>query len=206
MTGYGQTLSYPEVLAQLGEENEAVFALDADLPSRTRAFAKRFPKRYLQVGIAEQNIMSIAAGLAARGKVPFVHIMAPFGTMRSFEQIRTDIAYARRNVKIVGACGGLSGGPWGPTHHTIEDIALMRVIPRMTVILPCNESETAAALRAAALRISLTAECGPTSTMVDTSATKIHGPSQMPDRIISTEATQTEASTNGTASSGPAAV
>jgi len=149
-SGYGQSTTYAEVLAQIGEENDAVFALDADLPSRTRLFAENFPDRYLQVGIAEQNIMSIASGLAARGKVPIVHIMAPFGTMRSFEQIRTDIAYAKRNVKIVGACGGLSGGPWGPTHHTIEDIVLMRVIPGMTVILPCNEAEQAAALRAAA--------------------------------------------------------
>ncbi|MEW6357965.1 MAG: transketolase C-terminal domain-containing protein [Planctomycetota bacterium] len=148
-SGYGRSTSYAEVLAQIGEENDAVFALDADLPGRTRLFAKRFPDRYMQAGIAEQNIMSIASGLAARGKVPIVHIMAPFGTMRSFEQIRTDIAYARRNVKIVGACGGLSGGPWGPTHHTIEDIALMRVIPGMSVILPCNEAEQAAALRAA---------------------------------------------------------
>ncbi|NOZ23236.1 MAG: transketolase family protein, partial [Planctomycetes bacterium] len=149
-SGYGQSMSYAEVLARLGEEHDTIFALDADLPSRTRLFAEKFPDRTMQVGIAEQNIMSIASGLAARGKIPIVHIMAPFGTMRSFEQIRTDIAYARRNVKIVGACGGLSGGPWGPTHHTIEDIALMRVIPGMTVVLPCNESEQAAALRAAA--------------------------------------------------------
>jgi len=147
--GYGQSTSYAEVLAELGEAHQALFALDADLPSRTRRFAERFPERYLQVGIAEQNIMSIASGLAARGKIPVAHVMAAFGSMRSFEQIRTDIAYAKRNVKIVGACGGLSGGPWGPTHHTIEDIALMRAVPGMTILLPCNEVETASALRAA---------------------------------------------------------
>jgi len=145
-----QPKPYAEVLLELGRANPKVFALDVDLKSGCALFAAEFPKRHVELGIAEQNAVSVAAGLATAGMIPFVHVMAPFGTMRSFEQIRTDVGYPRRNVKIVASFGGLSGGPWHTTHHAIEDFALMRVIPGMTVVAPADGIELEKAVRAAA--------------------------------------------------------
>jgi transketolase len=113
--------------------------------------ASEFPERAIEVGIAEQNLIGVAAGLALRGKVPFAIGMNPFVTMRCFEQIRTDIGYGARNVKVIGGYGGgLMYAGWGCTHHAMEEMALMRLIPTMTVLMPADGYETEQAVRAAA--------------------------------------------------------
>jgi len=151
---YGDIKSYGEILIELGRVNPNIFVVNSDMGTSS-AFGREFPNRFVEVGIAEQNLIGVAAGLAIRGKIPFVYAMAPFVTMRSYEQIRTDLAYGEKNVKIISTCTGLSGGPWGTTHHSIEDITLMRVIPGMTVILPADSLETERAIRAAAEHIGL---------------------------------------------------
>ncbi|MEI6499995.1 MAG: transketolase C-terminal domain-containing protein, partial [Armatimonadota bacterium] len=109
------------------------------------------PERAIELGIAEQNLIGVAAGLALRGKVPFALGMNPFVTMRCFEQIRTDLGYGCRNVKVIGAYGsGLMYAGWGCTHHAMEEVALMRLIPGMTVLMPADGFETEQAVRAAA--------------------------------------------------------
>lgn len=136
--GYGRGL----VLA--GRENPNVVALCADLTDSTKTsdFRKEFPDRFIEVGIAEQNMASLASGLAAAGKIPFISSYAMFSPGRNWEQIRTTICYNDVNVKIAGAHAGVSVGPDGATHQAIEDIAIMRVIPRMTVIVPCDSIES----------------------------------------------------------------
>lgn len=126
-----------------GEKDENVVALSADLTesTRTHLFADKFPKRFIQVGIAEQNMASVASGMAAMGKIPFMTSYAMFSPGRNWEQIRTTIAYNDTNVKIVGSHAGVTVGPDGGTHQALEDIALTRVIPRMTVICPCDHIE-----------------------------------------------------------------
>jgi transketolase len=141
--------SFPDVLLELGETNPDLFVVSQDV-GPVGAFSQKFPERALDVGITEQNLVGVAAGLAARGKLVFVYAMAPFVTMRAFEQVRTDLAYNEQNVKIVTIFGGLVAGPWGATHHAIEDIALMRAIPGMTVLVPADPHETERCLRAAA--------------------------------------------------------
>lgn len=141
--------SFFEVLLELGEADPNVFVVSQDMGS-VGPFAQRFPERAIDVGITEQNLVGVAAGLAIRGKLPFVYGMAPFVTMRAFEQIRTDLAYNGRNVKILAVFTGLAAGAWGATHHALEDIALMRAIPGMTVIAPADMHETERAVRAAA--------------------------------------------------------
>ena len=145
-------VGYGEGLCQAGETNEAVVALAADLTgsTKTSVFAEQFPERFIQVGIAEQNMASVASGMAAMGKIPFVASYAMFSPGRSWEQVRTTIAYNDSNVKIIGAHGGISVGPDGATHQAIEDIALMRVIPNMVVINPCDVHEARKAVLAAA--------------------------------------------------------
>lgn len=135
--GYGRGL----VLA--GRENPNVVALCADLTDSTKTsdFRKEFPERFIEVGIAEQNMASLASGLAAAGKIPFISSYAMFSPGRNWEQIRTTICYNDVNVKIAGAHAGVSVGPDGATHQAIEDIAIMRVIPRMTVLVPCDSIE-----------------------------------------------------------------
>jgi transketolase len=130
-----------------------VVALCADLTesTRTNIFAEAFPERFIQVGIAEQNMASVASGMAALGKVPFIASYAMFSPGRSWEQVRTTIAYNDANVKIIGAHAGVSVGPDGATHQAIEDIALMRVIPNMVVIAPVDVHEAKKATLAAAL-------------------------------------------------------
>jgi len=141
--------SFPDVLLELGEANPDLFVVSQDV-GPVGAFSQKYPERALDVGITEQNLVGVAAGLAARGKLVFVYAMAPFVTMRAFEQVRTDLAYNEKNVKIITIFGGLVAGPWGATHHAIEDFALMRAIPTMTVMAPADPHETERCLRAAA--------------------------------------------------------
>jgi len=144
---------YGEGLKEAGERDINVVALCADLTgsTRTNIFADAFPERFVQCGIAEQNMASVASGMAAMGKVPFIAGYAMFSPGRSWEQVRTTIAYNNSNVKIIGAHAGVSVGPDGATHQAIEDIAIMRVIPNMVVIAPCDSIEAKKATLAAAV-------------------------------------------------------
>ncbi|MEE9551977.1 MAG: transketolase C-terminal domain-containing protein [Gammaproteobacteria bacterium] len=134
---------YGDGLVALGEVNENVVVLCADLTDSTRSvvFKDRFPERFIEIGAAEQNLVTVAAGLAAIGKLPFVSSYAMFSPGRCWEQIRTTISYNDQNVKIAGAHAGISVGPDGATHQAIEDIAIMRVIPHMVVVVPCDAVE-----------------------------------------------------------------
>ncbi len=134
---------YGEGLLEVGKKDERVVALCADLTgsTKTNLFAEEFPERFVQVGVAEQNLATVASGMATMGKIPFISSYAMFSPGRNWEQIRTTIAYNNVPVKIVGAHAGVSVGPDGGTHQAIEDIALMRVIPRMTVLYPCDSVE-----------------------------------------------------------------
>ena len=148
MTLQAAVKSFPELLLEFGEANPDLFVVSQDM-GPVGPFGQKYPERALDLGITEQNLVGVAAGLATRGKLAFVYGMAPFVTMRAFEQVRTDLAYNERNVKIVTLFGGLVGGPWGATHHAMEDFALMRTIPRMTVLAPADPHETERCLRAA---------------------------------------------------------
>lgn len=143
---------FGEGLLQAGEEDHRVVALCADLTESTmiHLFKNRFPERYVEMGIGEQSMASVASGLAAMGKVPFFSSYAMFSPGRNWEQIRTTICYNHVNAKVVGSHAGISVGPDGGTHQAIEDIALMRVIPRMIVIAPCDAIEAKKATLAAA--------------------------------------------------------
>lgn len=143
---------YGEGLVEAGTRDERVVALAADLTESTRTlpFAEAFPSRFVQVGIAEQNMASVASGMAAMGKIPFIASYAMFSPGRNWEQVRTTIAYNNSNVKIIGAHAGISVGPDGATHQAIEDIALMRVVPNMIVIAPADVHEARKAVLAAA--------------------------------------------------------
>lgn len=134
---------FGEGLLQAGKEDARVVGLCADLTESTQMhlFRKEFPERFVQIGVAEQNLASVASGLAAMGKVPFITSYAMFSPGRNWEQIRTTICYNDRNVKIVGSHAGVSVGPDGGTHQAIEDIAITRVIPRLTVVVPCDAIE-----------------------------------------------------------------
>jgi transketolase len=130
-------------LVTAGERNPAVVALCADLTGSTKmdAFAKKFPDRFVEMGIAEQNLVTVASGMALTGKVPFVSSYAAFSPGRNWEQIRTTVCLNETNVKIVGSHAGLMTGPDGATHQMLEDITLMRVLPHMTVVVPCDSLE-----------------------------------------------------------------
>ncbi len=143
---------YGEGLVAAGEENKQVVVLCADLTESTRseAFQKKFPERFVEVGVAEQNMASLASGMALAGKVPFISSYATFSPGRNNEQIRTTIAINNVNVKIAGAHAGVSVGPDGATHQALEDMALMRVMPRVNVIYPCDALEAKKATLAAA--------------------------------------------------------
>lgn len=143
---------FGEGLVIAGEENENVVGLCADLTESTKmdAFAKKFPERFVQVGVAEQNLAGVASGMAAMGKIPFISSYAMFSPGRNWEQIRTTIAYNDRPVKIVGSHAGISVGPDGGTHQATEDIAIMRVVPRMVILSPCDSIEAKKATMAAA--------------------------------------------------------
>lgn len=143
---------YGEGLVLAAQENNNVVALCADLSESTRSqgFQKQFPERFFEMGVAEQNMASVAAGLAISGKIPFIASYATFSPGRNWEQIRTTIAYNNANVKIAGHHAGVSVGPDGATHQMTEDIVLMRVMPNMCVIAPCDALEARKATRAAA--------------------------------------------------------
>lgn len=142
---------YGDGLVELGETNPNVVVLTADLADSTRAesFGKKFPERFIECGVAEQNMMGIAAGFAAAGKIPFVSSYAVFSPGRSWDQTRVSVAYSNLPVKIAGAHTGISVGPDGATHQALEDIAIMRVLPNMTVVVPCDYWETKKATLAA---------------------------------------------------------
>lgn len=143
---------YGEGLVVAGEKDEAVVVLCADLTESTKSFLFKtaFPARFVQMGVSEQSMASIAAGFAMAGKVPFISSYAAFSPGRNWEQIRTTIALNGLNVKIGGAHAGISVGPDGATHQPIEDVATMRVMPRMTVVVPCDAIEAKKATIAAA--------------------------------------------------------
>lgn len=143
---------YGEGLLEAGKRDVRIVALSADLTESTRTlpFAEAFPERFVQVGIAEQNMASVAAGMAAMGKIPFIASYAMFSPGRNWEQVRTTIAYNNSNVKVIGAHAGISVGPDGATHQAIEDIAIMRVMPNMIVIAPADVHEARKAVLAAA--------------------------------------------------------
>jgi transketolase len=141
---------YGEGLIELGEVDENVVVLTADLAESTRVdgFAKKFPDRFVECGVAEQNMMGVAAGLALYGKTAFVSSYATFSPGRSWDQLRVSVAYSQANVKVAGAHTGVSVGPDGATHQALEDIAITRVLPNMTVVVPCDSVETKKAVMA----------------------------------------------------------
>ena len=143
---------FGEGLVEAGKRDANVVAICADLSESTRMdpFKHAFPDRYVEIGVAEQLIVAMAAGMAAAGKVPFIASYAMFNPGRSWEQVRTTMALNETNVKIAGAHAGVSVGPDGATHQAIEDIAIMRVIPNMIVVVPCDSVQTKAATLAVA--------------------------------------------------------
>ena len=144
--------AYGDSLKVLGDNNPAVVVLDADLSKSTKTvvFAKAHPDRFINVGIAEQNMMGIAAGFATSGKIPFVSTFAMFATGRAFEQVRNSVCYPKLNVKIAATHAGLTVGEDGASHQSIEDVSLMRSLPNMTVIVPADAEETKQAVAYAA--------------------------------------------------------
>lgn len=143
--------AYGKALVALGAENPNIVVLDADLSKSTKTadFAKNYPERFFNMGIAEANMMGTAAGLAAMGKIPFASTFAVFATGRAFEQIRNSIAYPKLNVKIAATHAGVTVGEDGGSHQAIEDVAIMRALPNMTVLVPADGEETRQAIEAA---------------------------------------------------------
>lgn len=144
--------AYGEALKEAGAKLQEIVVLDADLSksTKTNVFAKSYPDRFFNAGIAEQNLMGVAAGLATCGKIPFVSTFAMFATGRAYEQIRNSICYPNLNVKIAASHAGITVGEDGATHQSIEDISLMRTIPNMVVIVPADAKETKQAVEFAA--------------------------------------------------------
>ncbi len=142
---------YGQTLLELGRKNKDIVVLDADLSSSTRTgvFAKEFPERFFNFGVAEQNMMATAAGLAASGKTVVVSTFAMFATGRAWDQVRNSISYNNFNVKIAATHAGITVGPDGASHQALEDVALMRVIPHMKIIIPCDGPQTREAVTAA---------------------------------------------------------
>lgn len=136
--------SYGEALAELGSENENVVVLDADLSgaTKTSVFAKKFPDRFFDVGIAEQDLMGTATGMATFGKIPYVSTFAVFAAGRAYDQVRNTIAHTNSNVKICATHAGITVGEDGATHQMLEDIGMMKAIPNMTVICPSDDTQT----------------------------------------------------------------
>ena len=141
--------AYGEALIELGKKHPNLVVLDADLSKSTKTimFAKKYPERFFEMGIAEANMISTAAGLASCGKIPFVSTFAVFATGRVYDQIRMDVAYSKANVKIFATHGGISVGKDGASHQMIEDLALMRVMPNMTVMAPSDAMQTGQIVR-----------------------------------------------------------
>ena len=129
--------TFIHTLIEEAKKDERIFLITPDMGySVLESFRDLFPDRFLNVGIAEQNAVGVATGLALSGKIVYVYSIIPFVTMRCFEQVRVDVAYMNTNVRLVGVGAGLSYGPAGATHHSIEDIAIMRALPNMTVCCP----------------------------------------------------------------------
>jgi transketolase len=149
VSGYFTALGAVQALGDLATDEPRVVLVSQDF-GPLRGFTERFPERHFDVGISEENLIGVAAGLAHAGKLAFVLGMAPFVSMRGFEQIRDDCAYNRNQVKFIAPFAGLEAGPWGATHHAIEDIALLRTIPGMTILSPADPNESLRAVRAAA--------------------------------------------------------
>ena len=148
VTGQKDTRSgFGDGIYELGKKNPNVVALTADLAGsmKLNAFIKDFPERFIQCGIAEANMMGIAAGLTIGGKIPFTTTFANFSTGRVYDQIRQSIAYSGKNVKICASHAGLTLGEDGATHQILEDIGMMKMLPGMTVIVPCDYNQTKAA-------------------------------------------------------------
>jgi len=134
--------TFVKTLMKLAENDERIVVLTPDLGfSVWEEFEERFPKRFFNIGIAEQNTVGIASGMALSGKIVYVYSIIPFVTMRPFEQIRNDCAYMNTNVRLVGVGSGLTYGAQGATHHSIEDVAIMRALPNMSVLTPCDPYE-----------------------------------------------------------------
>jgi transketolase len=135
---------YGDALLELGARDERIVVLTGDLAESTRVleFGKKFPDRFVECGVAEQNMMGVAAGMALAGKTPFVSSYAVFSPGRSWDQLRVAVAYSQANVKVAGAHTGISVGPDGATHQALEDIAITRVLPNLTIIVPCDYWET----------------------------------------------------------------
>lgn len=152
MSETNQRLAYGNTLKLLGQSDERIVVLDADLGGSTmgKIFEEAFPDRYFEMGIAEANMTSVAAGLAQTGKIPFTNSFAVFAGGRAFDQIRQTIAIGKLNVKICGASSGLSDFGDGATHQCVEDLALFRSVPNMTVICPADANETVEAVKAMA--------------------------------------------------------
>jgi transketolase len=142
--------AFADTAIELYEEGKNIVVLDADVSKSTRSikFGAKYPERFLNVGIAEQNMMSIAAGMASAGMVPLVCSFSMLLCLRAIDQLRLQGAYAKLPIKVMAHYGGYSAGPEGPTHHAIEDLGIVRSIPNMTVLVPCDAEETKAALRA----------------------------------------------------------
>ena len=136
--------SYGESLEILGEKNKNIVVLDADLSSATKTsmFAKKYPDRFFDMGIAEANMVGVAAGMASCGKIPYISTFAAFAAGRAYDQIRSSVCYPKLNVKICATHSGITVGEDGATHQMVEDLALMRVLPNMTVISPSDDTET----------------------------------------------------------------
>lgn len=143
---------YGKTLVELGKQDPRIVVMDADLSGSTRTalFAREFPERFFNCGVAEQNMMAMASGLASCGKIVFVSTFAMFATGRAWDQVRNSICYSKMNVKIVATHAGITVGPDGATHQALEDIAIMRAIPQMKVVVPCDGPQTAEAIRAIA--------------------------------------------------------
>lgn len=136
--------AYGETLSELGEKDERIVVLDADLSNSTKSafFGRKFPERFFNMGIAEANVINTAAGFATTGKVAFASSFCIFISGRTWEQIRNTVCYSRLNVRVVGSHGGITVGADGSSHQAIEDIAIMRAIPKMTIAVPCDAIET----------------------------------------------------------------
>lgn len=150
---YSVRKAFGKALVEAGSMDENVVVLDADLAcsTQTKMFADKFPDRFFDCGIAEQNMIATAAGLASEGKIPFAASFAMFATGRTYDQIRNGVCYSHLNVKIIGTHGGITVGEDGATHQALEDVALMREIPYMTVIVPADSKECDEVIKYAAL-------------------------------------------------------
>lgn len=134
---------WAKMMLELAKRDERIFALTADTVGiPLEEFRREFPERFIDVGVAEANMVGISAGLALCGKIPFAATIAAFASMRCYEQIRTDVCYSNVNVKVVGFGAGLKYGVLGATHHAIEDVAIMRALPNMTIVVPADRLET----------------------------------------------------------------